>query len=139
MNREALTRFAKFFMVGTLGFLVDSGVLYLMTSLGLDPYTGRVISFLCAATTTYLGNRFFTFSDRKGHAGKQWLGFLLVSCGGFVINYGTYALLVANVPFIREYLILGVAAGCLAGMFFNFSGASKLVFPQLEKPEDRAI
>jgi putative flippase GtrA len=140
MDRATPTRFGKFFCVGIAGFLVDAGVLKLMTEgLGLDPYTGRLISFLCAATTTYFGNRFFTFSDRKGHAGKQWAAFLLVSAGGFVLNYGTYVLLVSYVDLVRQYLVLGVAAGSIAGMFFNFSGASRLVFRELEKPPVRAI
>jgi putative flippase GtrA len=125
---------------------VDTGVLYLATQfLHLDPYTGRVISFLCAASASWLGNRLFTFRDRHQMTlGKQWLAFVLVSAGGFVLNYGTYALLITYVPVIRNWPIegwpvLGVAAGAIAGMFFNFSVASRLVFPQLEKIKTRAI
>ncbi len=134
-------RFAKFFIVGTLAYGVDVGVLRLMQyGLGLDPYTGRLVSFLCAASFSFAGNRFFTFRDRRqGHAGKQWMAFLLVSTGGFAINYGIYALLVSLFPWLYLHPEPAVAVGCLGGMFFNFSGASKLVFPSLEKNGDRAI
>jgi putative flippase GtrA len=127
-----MKRFAKFFVVGVCAFAVDWAVLKLFVShMHFDPYSARVVSFLCAASFSWVGNRSFTFRDRThGHAGKEWMRFLAVSAGGFVLNYGTYALLITYVPFVREHLGLGVAAGAIAGMFFNFGMASKLVFPK---------
>jgi len=58
----------------------------------------------------------------------QWAKFVTVSAGGFVLNYGTYALLIATVPYVDKYPAIGVAAGSIAGMFFNFFAARKVVF-----------
>ena len=48
---------------GTIGFIVNAGVLQLLVSgLAWDRFSGRLISFLCATTTTWLFNRHYTFS-----------------------------------------------------------------------------
>lgn len=128
--RETFFRFFKFGLIGTLGFVVDSAVLMLCTEmLKLDPYTGRIISYLAAATCTWAGNRFFTFKDRpQASAGKQWGLFVAVNALGFAINYGTYALLLETVEAVRAFPVWGVAAGAIAGMFFNYAASSRLVF-----------
>jgi putative flippase GtrA len=47
---------------------------------------------------------------------------------GFACNYGTYAALIAGVPLVREFPVLGVAAGSLAGMAGNFLLSKRYVF-----------
>lgn len=130
--RETFIRFFKFGIIGTLGFVVDSAVLMACTKLlGMDPYTGRAISYVAAASATWAGNRFFTFRDRpQASAGKQWGLFVAVNALGFAINYGTYAVLLETVQAVRDFPVWGVAAGAIAGMFFNFAASSRLVFPK---------
>ncbi len=67
----------KFAMVGGLGFVVDTIVFSLaIYVLRTDLLTARVVSFILAATTTWLGNRLFTFSEReKEDKIKQWSKF----------------------------------------------------------------
>lgn len=127
---SGIRQFVKFGMVGGVGFVVDAGVLWFcMTLLGLGPYSGRVVSFIAAATTTWFCNRVFTFRGQgTGALHKQWLKFVLVSIGGFTFNYGAYYILMETQPLVREYPTLGVAAGSLAGMFFNFFVARRVVF-----------
>jgi putative flippase GtrA len=129
-ERKLIKQFIKFGMVGTVGFVVDVGVLKFCTlMLGMNPYGGRVFSFLAGASTTWILNRVFTFrGEGRGPAHVQWAKFLAVSAGGFTLNYGTYSLLIATIPLVREYLSLGVAAGSIAGMFFNFFVSRKVVF-----------
>jgi putative flippase GtrA len=122
--------FLRFGVVGTAGFVVDTAVLYGALALGAGLYGGRAVSYLTAATATWLLNRAWTFRGRgagqKAH--RQWALFVLVNLGGFVLNYGTYALLVAFVPVVAAHPVLGVAAGSLAGMFSNFVLSRQLVF-----------
>jgi len=129
-QRALIIQFFKFGLVGVIGYIVDVGVLKLcMSVFGMGPYVGRLFSFFIAATTTWICNRLFTFREQKhGHAGKQWARFLVVCAGGFVLNYGAYAVLIATVSVVHDYPSLGVAAGSVAGMFFNFFAARKLVF-----------
>ena len=51
-SREELFRFT---LVGAAGFFVDAGALTLaMQALGFGLYSGRVFSYLCAATFTWI-------------------------------------------------------------------------------------
>jgi putative flippase GtrA len=121
--------FLRFGVVGSIGFLVDTGVLYGALALGAGLYLGRAVSYVVAATTTWALNRAWTFRGRGGGAiHRQWALFVAVNLGGFVLNYGTYAALVAFVPLVAAHPVLGVAAGSVAGMFANFALSRRLVF-----------
>ncbi|WP_376091420.1 GtrA family protein [Roseomonas sp. CCTCC AB2023176] len=125
-----LAQFLRFGVVGTLGFVVDTAVLYAMLALGAGPYLGRIPAYLAAATTTWALNRRWTFRQTGGGAGRQWATFVVLNLGGFVLNYGTYAALVRYVPFVAANPVLGVAAGALAGMTGNFLLSRRYVFRQ---------
>jgi len=122
--------FLRFGVVGTVGFVVDTAVLYGALALGAGLYGGRAISYVTAATVNWLLNRVWTFRHRGGgqQVHQQWALFLVVNLGGFVLNYGTYATLVALVPLVAAHPVLGVAAGSVAGMFSNFILSRQLVF-----------
>jgi putative flippase GtrA len=128
--REAYGQFLRFGMVGTLGFIVDAGTLQLLVSFkDLNPYEGRIVSYLIAATITWSLNRRFTF-PRHDHvkAHHQWLHYLLVNGVGASLNYGIYSLLVYLSTFAYHHLYLAVLAGAMAGIFFNFNLSRRWVF-----------
>jgi len=126
---QLLLEFLRFGVVGTIGFVVDTAVLYAGLALGLGLYGGRAVSYLVAATTTWALNRLWTFRGRgDGPVHQQWALFLLVNLVGFAMNYGTYVALIAFVPMVAAHPVLGVAAGAIAGMFGNFLLSRQLVF-----------
>lgn len=119
-----------FSVVGTVGFVVDAATLYAaMTVLGAGLYLGRVISYLAAATTTWALNRRYTFHGRRS-SGKlpEWARFLAANAVGGIVNYGTYAALVATQPAVATRPIIGVAAGSVMGLTLNFVLSRHLVF-----------
>ncbi|HEV7367744.1 GtrA family protein [Arenibaculum sp.] len=123
-------QFLRFGIVGTVGFLVDGAILVLsMALLGTGPYLGRVVSYLGAATATWALNRTFTFRGRHhGPAHHQWARFIAVNAVGGAVNYATYAVLVMVSATVAAHPVLGVAAGSIAGLAFNFTGSRLLVF-----------
>ncbi|MEP6829105.1 MAG: GtrA family protein [Rhizomicrobium sp.] len=133
---RALARFSilRFAIIGGVGFVVDSTVLALDTNwLGLDPFKGRVLSIFCAMICTWLGNRYFTFADRRARGSvsavfHEWSKFVAANIVGALVNYGVYATLLrfASPPFNNKYIAL--VAGVLAGLVFNFILSKKLVF-----------
>ena len=126
---KLLAEFLRFGVVGTVGFVVDTAVLYAGLALGLGLYGGRALSYLVAASTTWALNRLWTFRGRgEGSAHRQWALFLVVNLIGFAVNYGTYAALIALVPMVSAHPVIGVAAGAIAGMFGNFVLSRRLVF-----------
>ncbi len=127
----------RFGIVGGIGFLVDAGVLTGMLALGLDPYSGRVASFLAAATATWILNRSFTFrrdSPSDTHPAGEWLAYLGLMVIGGLVNYGTYAAAIAFLEPVARQPVIGVALGSLAGMAINFWTSKTLVFERKARP-----
>ena len=123
-----LMQFLMFGTVGTVGFIVDTAIVYaLRGSLGL--YGAGMVSYVVAATVTWWCNRVWTFRGRRsGALHRQWALFLLTNLGGFALNRGTYAALITFVPLCAAEPVLAVAAGSLAGMFANFGLSRRIVF-----------
>jgi putative flippase GtrA len=124
-----LAHFIKFSLVGIAGFAIDGGVLTLLLAAGLDPFSGRLCSYLIAATSTWFCNRRFTFRDRRSAARtRQWLSFLAANSVGAIVNYGTFAALVLVEPAVTRHPVLGVAAGSIVGLACNFTLSRAVVF-----------
>jgi putative flippase GtrA len=125
---EALGQFLRFGLVGGIGFFADSATVYaLRAEIGL--IAAGMVSYFVAATVTWALNRNWTFRGLgNGPAHRQWARFLLANLVGFVLNRGTYVLLVSLVPFCAEQPVLAVAAGALAGMGVNFGLSRAVVF-----------
>ncbi len=128
LGRLAL-QFAKFGVVGVVGLLVDTAALYAGLAVGLEFFAARIPSFFAAATVTWILNRAFTFKgavDEPLH--KQWAKFIAANAFGGVVNYGVSVGLEAGVDVVAAHPFLAVAAGSVAGMFFNFAASKHLVF-----------
>lgn len=125
-----MRQFAWFCVSGVLAFAVDAGVLQLLVSFaGLDRYSARVLSFLCAVTVTWAFNRRITFTHGSGLPWpREWLLYVGTQLGGAGLNYAVYAALVFFVPLVHAWPVLGVAAGSVAGLALNFVSAKRLVF-----------
>jgi putative flippase GtrA len=138
-----LRQILTFGLIGVGGAVVDMATLWAAIHLaGLNPYAGRVVSFLAAATFTWWMNRTFTFRDASRRAAlRQWARFIAANSLGGLVNYAIFAATVAFGPGVAAWLLggiwqvpdalwpfLGVAAGSLAGMVFNFVLSKFLVF-----------
>jgi len=111
-----LVQFMKFGVVGVIGFVIDTSVVYgLRAPLGL--YAAGAISYVLAATGTWVLNRVWTFRGQgSGKMHHQWALFLTTNLLGFTLNRGTYALLVTFVAQCAAQPVYATAAGAVAGM-----------------------
>jgi putative flippase GtrA len=127
-QRRIIAQFLRFGVVGGVGFVVDTVTVYsLLDRLGL--YGAGIAGFVTAASANWLLNRIWTFRGQgTGPAHRQWAMFMLTNLAGFVLNRGTYALLVTFVAVAARQPVLAIAAGAVAGMFVNFSLSRRLVF-----------
>ncbi len=126
---KTLRQVLIFALIGGIGFFVDTAVLYGLNPL-LGPFIARAISFLAAATTTWLLNRTITFQENSSNLRRHneliaYLGLMLI---GGVVNYTCYTWLVISFAVVEKNLVLGVAVGSLAGMTINFLTSKKLLF-----------
>lgn len=123
-------QFFRFSIVGGIGFVVDAVTLYLvMSHLDAGLYGGRVVSYLCAASSTWALNRRYTFLDHRG-ADRigEWGRFLLANAIGGLVNYTTYAILVTAYAVVAAHPEIGIAAGSAAGLLINFFASRHFVF-----------
>jgi putative flippase GtrA len=136
----ALSRvsFLRFAVIGALGMPVDWGVLQLMVHWGTGPYLGRVISWFCAATFTWAGNRYFTFAATRAHGFtgtfKEWGRFLAANAVGGLVNVGLYSVLVRYAPPPANDLTVALVLGVLLGLVFNFTLSKTMVFRKPAEP-----
>lgn len=119
----------KFGLVGIVGLLVDLTVLALLRD-ALGVYGARAISFLAAATATWVLNRSFTFADRSAALSlwREYAHYMGLMLGGGLINIGTYSLLAWQFSQTPLWLSLYTCASSLAGMAVNFLGASRWLY-----------
>jgi putative flippase GtrA len=123
-----LEQIARFAVVGTIGFAMDGGILYLLVSKGVDPYVARAISFPPAVTVTWFLNRIWTFAANDGAARRQYARYFAVQIAGALSNYLVYGLILSFVDRTAVRALLALAAGSAAGLIVNFIGARSFAF-----------
>jgi putative flippase GtrA len=122
-------QFARFGLVGVIGFAVDASTLTLMLAAGVGLLDGRAVSYVIAGTCTWLLNRRWTFRDRSDRLGRQWAQFLAASLCGSAANYGVYALLVSHShASSMMFPVFAVGVGSLCGFPINFLLSKHIVF-----------
>ncbi len=131
MRLNSLPRFFRFAIVGCAGYGVDVAALYVaIYGLGAGLYWGRVISYLCASSSTWYLNRLITFADVCGDQfAAEWLKFVLLNGGGGVVNYITYAIYLHFGSSSAATPAVAVALGSLSGLGVNYILSRNLVFP----------
>lgn len=123
------SQFLRFLIVGSVGFVIDAGVLVLLVYRNIDPYWGRVISFTCAVSITFLLNRGWTFRDNHlPDKTSQAMQYFLTQIIGMMINYAVYAGIIRAIGAGPLAAIFGVAAGSLIALIFNYNVARLWVF-----------
>ena len=121
-------QFLRFGIIGTLGFVWDTLIVY-ATAPFVGLYVAGVVSYLVAGSINWLLNRMWTYRHvPHGAMHRQAMLFLLVNSIGFVLNRGIYFSLIATQPFCHSHPVVPIAAGGVAAMFVNFFLSRRLVF-----------
>ena len=87
-NQKEFTRFIRFCVVGTLGAVIDFGVLNLLIQLfGLPKVIANVFSFTTAVISNFIWNRLWVYPEtRSDPLRKQFAQFFVVNVAGLFIN-----------------------------------------------------
>jgi putative flippase GtrA len=127
-------RLVRFGAVGAVGFVVDASVLVAIVMLtGIAPLPARVLSFLIAATATFVLNQRFTFQFGDGFSFGRWASYLTTTAIGACVNVAIYRLWIAYAGAIPLHLVIGTAVGSIAAMFINYFASSTLVFRPIDQ------
>ncbi|MBB5873296.1 putative flippase GtrA [Allocatelliglobosispora scoriae] len=96
--RQNLQRLARFGVVGMIGLVADVGLFNLLRYAGGEgplynqPLTAKVISTSLGIVVSWLGHRYWTFSEkRRTAAHREFVVFVVVCLIGLGITVGTLA------------------------------------------------
>jgi putative flippase GtrA len=132
MLRHSRWTLLRFGIVGVLGFLVDAGILHeLVSAWKINLFVGRAISFVCAASTTWLANRTVTFSagaKSRGDLLTEWSKYVVASIAGAAVNNAAFVISVELSATIHNWPVVGVGIGSIAGLCVNYAMYSGFVF-----------
>ena len=122
--------FIRFGLVGACGFLVDGAILHLVVNgLGVNYFTGRLVSFSIAVVVTWLLNRTFTFrTSGNGGKAREALVYVGVQGAGGVANIAVYTLAIMSMPLLKHALIIPLMMGSAAGLCLTYAGSKHLAF-----------
>ena len=129
-----IAQLGRFAVVGSIGFVIDGGLLSLVIAGGVDPYAGRPLSFLPAMLATWWLNRVWTFARADASAHMPELArYFACQLTGMAANWATYAaalaLLGVDAPHVWPvHVWMALAAGSIAGLAINYGGSRHLVF-----------
>lgn len=131
------SRFLRFGVVGTAGFVVNEAALWAMlAAIGLDRYTAQIPAFFVAVTFTWWGNRALTFRDQAAQSSlvREWAKFVMANGLGAIANYALYVGLIRFAPNPLDIPYVALAAGTLLGLVFNFTMSKRFVFRRSSHP-----
>jgi putative flippase GtrA len=119
-----MQQFKKFCLIGGLGFIVDSLFFLFFKNISDSIMLARLLSFWLAASTTWFGNRIYTYNHKVfTHAISQWCKHMLTAhLSGFInllIFWSTKEIFSIPVAF---------CFGILVGLFSNYFFANRFVF-----------
>ncbi len=85
---KLIQQFLKFGVVGVIAFVIDYGVLMLLSQVfGMDPVLAAGISFCVSVIFNYLASMRYVFTHREDLSrGREFVIFIVLSAIGLVIN-----------------------------------------------------
>ncbi len=122
--KRLIAQFFKFGVVGVLAFVVDFGLLFVLTSgLGVNYLVSATVAFSASVVFNYAASMRYVFTHREDLSRRrEFVVFVALSVVGLVINNATMALLVE--AFAVNYLVAKVAATAIV-ILWNFFSRKK--------------
>jgi putative flippase GtrA len=111
-NDKERERFLKFAIVGAIGAVIDFAVMNLLTqTVSLPLVVAGTISFVCAVSSNFIGNRYWTYPDSRSRAITHQLSMF------FVVNLAGVAIRIPILHFIEPPLLKALERLQIRGPF----------------------
>lgn len=118
-----------FLVVGSIGFIIDGGGLFILTSFfDWSPIYARVISMPLAIIATFVLNRSLTFKDKSKALGRSFATYVTANAVSQGINFGLYTALVLSVSSLYEVPMIALVMSSAVAMVFSFLLSKYWVF-----------
>lgn len=114
----------RFAIVGIGNTLVDFGMFFLLTSMGVSYVLAQVCSYSAGVLNSYVWNRTWTFRAQEKASAQQFFQFLILN----LLSLGTTVVLLQLLHLAGISLVISKGMATMAGMAINFSGSRFWVF-----------
>jgi putative flippase GtrA len=126
ITRESLKRYASFFGVGSLGFMVDVSVLYVLMLANISAFYARIPAIIIAASVTFILNKYVTFAHKKSDKLAQMMRYGAGVALASLINYGVFSGLLLIFPSLKPLFALIIAS--LSAMLISYYWHATIAF-----------
>lgn len=117
MSKKLFLQIIKFGFVGGTAFLIDAGVLLLLSKLGINYLISNVISFTISVIYNYVLSMKFVFDVKNNNTTQNFLQFIILSIIGLGLNEFIMKICVDNIS-INLLFSKIIATGIV--MIYNF-------------------
>jgi putative flippase GtrA len=122
-----------FVFSGSLAFLIDAGILQLLTAiLGLHPILARIVSLSFAHVAGWLSHRRFTFRLTTPPTLAELARYVGVQSTVALLNYAIFVAVLLLRPSTMPLLALFISSGI--AMFFSYFGIRFAAFRHGHRP-----
>jgi len=146
--KKEIHELGKFGVIGAIAWVVDTAVFKACLDGNANQYLAAVISTLVSATVAFLGNRFWTWRDRRGSSlHREYVLYAIFNAIGLLIAIGCLLvndkLLGALWPSVFHTQLASIVAkngvGLVLGTLFRFWSYKRFVFPKQVHDGEPAI
>lgn len=86
MSKKLISQIIKFGFVGGTAFFIDTGVLLLLSKLGINYLIANLISFTVSVIYNYILSMKFVFDVKDSNIAKNFIQFIILSIIGLCVN-----------------------------------------------------
>ena len=117
--KKLLAQFMKFGVVGVIAFVIDYGLLALLTELfGINYLVSATISFTASVVFNYVASMRYVFTHKEGMSRRrEFVIFVVLSVIGLLINSGC---MWAGVELLGVHYLLTKIVATAIVMIWNF-------------------
>lgn len=115
---------ARFAIVGSIGFVVDAGIVWILCREGVSPIVARLPSLSTAILVTWLLNRKFTFRVRSARSIGELCRYSGVAIGSALLNYLCYDVFIV----LGVVPVAAVAMASVLLLFLSYYGYGRFAF-----------
>lgn len=115
---------ARFTVVGSVGFVVDAGIVWILCREGVSPIVARIPSLATAILVTWLLNRKFTFRVRSARSLGELCRYSGVAAGSALLNYLCYDVFIV----LGVLPVAAVAMASVLLLFLSYYGYGRIAF-----------
>lgn len=117
--KKLLAQFMKFGVVGVIAFVIDYGLLALLTELfGINYLVSATISFMASVVFNYVASMRYVFTHKEGMSRRrEFVIFVVLSVIGLLINNGC---MWAGVELLGVHYLLTKIVATAIVMIWNF-------------------